>query len=313
MFGSLARREWTSGSDVDWTLLIDGQATPEHRGIARQIQNTISAAKYRDKSLPEPGSTGVFGSLAFSHELVHHIGGQADTNSNTTQRILLLLESCPIRPGYPASGFGAYERVTRAVLDRYLRDDTNFSASDSGGSRIPRFLLNDIVRYWRTMCVDFAFKGWEQGGAKWALRNVKLRLSRKLLFVSGLLTVFSCFRNNTLTVVPGSPDQFVPDLQTHLIEFVKSTSLDIVVWGLKELALDGIAESLLGEYDLFLQKLNEDELRKRFEALSANDAYQDSEFLELRKISHRFQDALDQAFFQKDTELREFTRSYGLF
>ena len=31
VFGSLARREWTSGSDVDWTMLIDGQADPEHR------------------------------------------------------------------------------------------------------------------------------------------------------------------------------------------------------------------------------------------------------------------------------------------
>src|SRR5262245_41479191 len=25
VFGSLARGEWTTGSDVDWTLLIDGQ------------------------------------------------------------------------------------------------------------------------------------------------------------------------------------------------------------------------------------------------------------------------------------------------
>ncbi len=25
-FGSLARLEWTSGSDVDWTLLVDGKA-----------------------------------------------------------------------------------------------------------------------------------------------------------------------------------------------------------------------------------------------------------------------------------------------
>src|ERR1700756_2265111 len=28
VFGSLARGEWTSGSDIDWTVLIDGQASP---------------------------------------------------------------------------------------------------------------------------------------------------------------------------------------------------------------------------------------------------------------------------------------------
>ncbi|HEV2991737.1 MAG TPA: nucleotidyltransferase domain-containing protein [Candidatus Angelobacter sp.] len=27
VFGSLARGEWTTGSDLDWTYLVDGQAT----------------------------------------------------------------------------------------------------------------------------------------------------------------------------------------------------------------------------------------------------------------------------------------------
>jgi hypothetical protein len=31
--------------------------------------------------------------MAFSHDIIHQIGGQNDTNKNTTQRILLLLES----------------------------------------------------------------------------------------------------------------------------------------------------------------------------------------------------------------------------
>lgn len=29
VFGSLARGEYTSGSDLDWTLLVDGQTYPE--------------------------------------------------------------------------------------------------------------------------------------------------------------------------------------------------------------------------------------------------------------------------------------------
>jgi hypothetical protein len=34
-----------------------------------------------------PGPTGTFGNLGFSHQLVHLIGGQDDTNKNTTQQV----------------------------------------------------------------------------------------------------------------------------------------------------------------------------------------------------------------------------------
>ncbi len=37
VFGSLARKEWTSKSDVDWTLLIDGQADPEHLNLNSEV------------------------------------------------------------------------------------------------------------------------------------------------------------------------------------------------------------------------------------------------------------------------------------
>jgi predicted nucleotidyltransferase len=93
VFGSLARGEWTSGSDLDWTYLIDGGANPDHLLIAQIIQRLLerNEAKFRP-----PGPTGTFGNMAFSHDIIHQIGGQNDTNKNTTQRILLLLESCAI-------------------------------------------------------------------------------------------------------------------------------------------------------------------------------------------------------------------------
>ncbi|HVX60795.1 MAG TPA: nucleotidyltransferase domain-containing protein, partial [Pirellulales bacterium] len=87
-FGSLARQEWTSGSDVDWTLLIDGEATPDHRILARDVRDAIAGTQYQGKNLPLPGAEGIFGNMAFSHDVIHHIGGQADTNKNTTQRVL---------------------------------------------------------------------------------------------------------------------------------------------------------------------------------------------------------------------------------
>jgi predicted nucleotidyltransferase len=75
--GSLARDEFTSGSDIDWILLVDGQADPSHYASARQIGRLISEA-----SAKGTGPEGTFGSIVFSHNLVHEIGGEDDTNRN---------------------------------------------------------------------------------------------------------------------------------------------------------------------------------------------------------------------------------------
>jgi hypothetical protein len=257
VFGSLARGEWTSGSDVDWTLLIDGQAIPDHRTVARGIHDIIASVSYRERPLAHPGAEGIFGSMAFSHDIIHYIGGQADTNWNTTQRILLLLEATPIRAEKQHESTGAYDRVTRAILYRYLHDDTNFAAAGPAESRIPRFLLNDIVRYWRTMCVDFAYKEWEQAGKKWALRNLKLRMSRKLLFVSALFTVFSCYRNSAIAFSPADAESYIAALQDHLQHFGKSTPLNTVAWALLQLHLADQCSRLFDCYEEFLRRLDD--------------------------------------------------------
>lgn len=311
--GSLARQEWTSGSDVDWTLLIDGQATPDHRRIAREVGTAIKSTPFRGKNLPLPGAEGIFGDMVFSHDIIHHIGGQADSNRNTTQRVLMLLEACPIRRQGYANELGPYERVTRSILFRYLHDDTNFASAGNTGSRIPRFLLNDVVRYWRTMCIDFAYKEWEQAGGKWAIRNIKLRMSRKLLFVSGLLTVFSCYKNSLLLIEGGKPELYLPMMEAHLTGFVRSTSVNIMAWALEHLGLSGQACDILDHYDEFLRRLDNEEIRNHLGNVPPQSIYHDRQFLELREISHRFQDALHAAFFEAKTDLREFTLKYGVF
>lgn len=312
VFGSLARREWTAGSDVDWTMLIDGQADTQHRAAAREVEQVLTSIQYRGVPLKAPGSEGVFGNLAFSHPIVHHIGGQGDTNRNTTQRILLLLEATALRsPGEEATG--PFGRVVRQVLNRYLLSDSNLHSGSGDNSRIPRFLLNDIVRYWRTMCVDFAYKDWEQAGRKWALRNLKLRTSRKLLFVAGLLTVFSCFQNAALRRGGSDHGQYSLRLQEHLLQFVHATPLNILVWTLRQLGLGDACAALLHDYEQFLVQIDNPEIRDRLERLSEQHVYTDEAFLHCREISHRFQNTLRKICFEIDTPLRQFTCDYGVF
>lgn len=155
-------------------MLVDGQADSQHRVASREIERTLAKMTFREMPLIGPGSEGIFGNMAFSHEIVHHIGGQADTNRNTTQRVLLLLEAAALRDPKDELG-GPYARVVRQILNRYLLSDSNFHGQTDHESRIPRFLLNDIVRYWRTMCVDFAYKDWEQAGKNWAIRQYQTK------------------------------------------------------------------------------------------------------------------------------------------
>ena len=89
--GSLARLELTSESDLDWTLLVDGRANPQHQKDLLRIRAKLLAAGFG-----EHGPERTFGSLSFSHQIIHMIGGEDDSNANTTRRILLLLEASAV-------------------------------------------------------------------------------------------------------------------------------------------------------------------------------------------------------------------------
>jgi predicted nucleotidyltransferase len=307
VFGSLARDELTPGSDPDWTLLIDAGADPTHLETTQRAKQIIKRLFEKDT-----GREQTFGGMAFSHELVHQIGGQDDTNRNTTRRILLLLESAAI--GQP----DAYDRVVRNVLRRYLGEDRNF-ASKTSQYHIPRFLLNDFARYWRTMAVDFAYKAKARTGEGTAIRNIKLRMSRKMIYVSGLLTCFACQLKlisplgSTACPQPGGNDEMLLCVDC-LREFVRNPPLEILAFAILKLGADALspAKKILTAYDEFIGILADDQKRETLEKLTVDKMESSTLFDESRKISHRFRDGLIELFFD-NKELAPLTRTYGVF
>jgi len=124
--GSLARMECTQGSDLDWLLLVDGQADVQNQATLLEIERKLGVVE----SLKGPGREGTFGKLIFSQPIMHQIGGEEDSNSNTTRRILLLLESLPV-----GERNGAFLRVRTGISDATsMRTADFFSATTKEGS-----------------------------------------------------------------------------------------------------------------------------------------------------------------------------------
>lgn len=304
VFGSLARDEFTEGSDVDWTLLIDGVADPKHLELARHVEGILAALGARP-----PGREGIFGNMAFSHNIIHQIGGEDDTNSNTTRRILLILESKPL------GRHDAFDRVLNQILTRYIAEEGRFLQS-TARFHVPRFLLNDFARYWRTMAVDFAYKRRTRGGDGSAIRNIKLRMSRKLIFVSGLLT---CFSLHLLMSEPERRSMLSAAYPAH--EFVRHMRVQLAQTPLEILAsvinkydhLSAIGLRLFGAYDEFLGVLSDPEKRNHLDQLAPGSEDGDLAFEQLREASHSFRDALLELFFDDRTDLVQLTKTYGVF
>ena len=300
VYGSFARGELTAKSDIDWTLLVDGPADPEHSQIAQRIGSLLE-----ENGFGRPSPDGAFGSMAGSHELIHLIGGRRDTNENMTRRMLLLLESLVLPD---PSDKVILSRVIRQILRRYIDCDPSVSRMNSTQPKVPRFLLNDVVRYWRTMAVDYAAKKWEKEG-KWALRNAKLRMSRKLIFVKGLLLCLKCQSLPKQDSVKETDAKIIE----HCERIAGLSAIDVLSEHLLELDALDIAKELFGAYDGFLEILSNEEKRTHLETLRFDNAEKDGVFQEVRDFGKRFQAGLSKLFFDESNGLAELTKEYGVF
>jgi hypothetical protein len=279
LLGSWGRTELTSASDDDYMVLVHGPWRPEH-----EVDPTIEDVAEVFGSTP--GREGVFGNVVFSDFLFKRIGLQEDDNNNLTRRMLLLLES------RVAAGQDPYEAARNAILNGYL-------AETPTGNRPPRFLLNDIVRYWRTICVDFTGKQRKRRGDGWGLRNAKLRTSRKLLFAGGLVPALRCIEFESNGIAEFLDGQFrVPPSDRLADAFLRYGKIDV-------------GARALSAYDRFIELLNDTHFREALDSLPKAGASESEEFQTVRSLGHQFEESLIDLLF--GTELRPWAQRYGMF
>ncbi|MCV0396220.1 MAG: hypothetical protein K5872_04400 [Rhizobiaceae bacterium] len=256
--GSLARKELVDGSDFDSFVVQAGRA---------ELANELSRKAYEIAGLKEPGSSGIFGndSTVLAEEMLRNIGGMSDSNEKITQRMLLILESAAF------GDMNIYNNLVDSMLARYISDKIT-------DHQLGLFLLNDVIRYYRTICVDFEFKT-EEGRKPWGIRNIKLVFSRKLIYFSGLII---CAEMGQRTAA---------EKRSICRRLLSLTPIERMLVVLREDALEPLAY-----YDKFLEKMSDKDIREQLKSEDREKLRSSELFRSLKNDGHHFTWALRSAF-----------------
>jgi predicted nucleotidyltransferase len=171
--GSLGRLDSGATSDLDIFVTTMGKDTV---GRLDEILYFSSILRLNTAlGYEAPSNDGEFLKIFHVSENEGKVGSAKDDIENWfTTRMLLLLESTCIYNDV------AYHIHKKAILDFYFRDST-------GQDKFrPVFLLNDILRYWRTLCLNYEQKARTSPSASWKKKNFNLKFSR-LLSVFGTI------------------------------------------------------------------------------------------------------------------------------
>jgi hypothetical protein len=164
------------------------------------------------------------------------------------------------------------------------------------------------------MAVDFASKQRDRAGEGWGLRNAKLRMSRKLIFTSGLLACCGCFLDASLRkkISTGEGDIKL-NLVNHIREQLRLTPLESLADAVWRYGIpSAVSDELFEAYAEFLRILDDKESRETLEKLRAADSRTDSRFQRVREVSKAFDHALDHIFFE-NPQLAPLIRKFGVF
>jgi hypothetical protein len=255
--GSFGRLEGSASSDADYILVVQNC---EHAAIKNDVDVVIAAV--RDSGATLPNKSGVFAAPRTRAQLIDTVGQPDEESDVLGKRMLLLLES---RPVY---GDNAFAELLKQIFTRYTRYHEGEPAKEFA------FLLNDLIRYFRYICVNYESNFWREN-EKWALRNLKLRHSRVLMY-AGLLFILG-------------------EASRHIYE----DRMDVVWQALPLTPLERLAKvyaangdttffRVAGLYNVFLTHLSDDGTRKQLGPIDYDERYSVPAFAELKANSDAF-------------------------
>lgn len=211
--GSYGRGEASRHSDLDLFIVGHGSVKePALRGLDEILIKADLIDVTRQLHIRDFSGDGEYLKHYPIKKLVGRLGTPRDDVENTfTARLLLLLESSPLL------GETVYSQITDEVIEAYWKD-----YEQNKNTYMPAFLANDILRMWRTFCVNYEARTHSEPAeemAKKRLKNYKLKHSRLLTCYSALLYLLAVFTRNK-TVSPTDAKNMISFTPTARLEWL---------------------------------------------------------------------------------------------
>lgn len=251
--GSYARHEASTHSDID--LFFVNRGSQKDFPVSRLDELRLFARVIdigENLGFPAFSNDGEYLQILHLDDILSMLGGRDDDYRNFfTARMLLLLESAPL---YHRE---QYDEMISSVVGAYFRDYPDHAINFR-----PVFLINDVLRFWKTLCLNYEHRrnkpdSEKEQKRKQQVKNFKLKFSR----------LMTCFGTVVATCAKAAPIT-----QEDIITLVEKVPLDRFLAAVEPVqALHELSEAIISDYEWFMGKtaLPTEELRDLFESKEA--------------------------------------------
>jgi len=253
--GSFGRFEAGAPSDLDFFVVSYDDAC-----TTQQIHSKVVMCA-KELKLELPSTDGVFSEVLQLSQIIEAMGKKHETPDELAQRLLLLVETQPIY------NVEFYDKVVNGILDKYFYLQRDYPDKEAV------ILLNDLIKYFRYICMNYQFKFWHDE-EKWVVRNIKLRHSRVIMYAGLLFLLLNASKYRRSKV-------------KYIKEKIKLTPIERIAAVLTE--NDADPSPLFECYDKYLGIINNSEIRKSLVAVKYADRYKNPVFKELKTNSDQLQ------------------------
>jgi predicted nucleotidyltransferase len=255
--GSLARNEASPESDLDLILITQPAETvalPDEKLV--RWRTTLCDAL----SIKRHNPRGVFAAPVTLAQMSSSAGSEAEPYANVAIRILILLESAWLW------NQDNYETLLASIVEKYSEDLQH----DARKNFV--FLMNDVVRFFRTVCVNYQYTKSETPDGKWPLRNIKLRHSRVMMYFSMIAAIGALSQEHSNQKV---------DALKILVKMPPLRRLFTIY----RLSGDNSFYKVAGFYNVFVDFLEQAKVREELKNLEYGERYNSATFAHLKANS----------------------------